>query len=87
MNEPAMEHLYQIMTLILSENQCHKFVRIAKDKGIRSGIIILGRGTVKNATLNLLGIKSEKKEIVSILLENEKAKELLGSFHERAFAE
>ena len=80
MNEPAMEHLYQIMTLILSENQCHKFVRIAKDKGIRSGIIILGRGTVKNATLNLLGIKSEKKEIVSILLENEKAKELLDHF-------
>ncbi len=80
MKEPATEHLFLMMTLILSEHQCQKFVRIAKEKDIRGGIIVLGKGTVKNTTLNLLGIKSQKKEVVSILLEKEKANEMLDFF-------
>lgn len=74
------EHPFLTITLILSENQCHKFVRIAKEKGIRGGIVILGKGTVKSAVLNLLGIKSQKREIVSFLIEKEKAKETLDHF-------
>lgn len=80
MKEPAIEQSFLIMTLILSENQCQKFVRIAKEKDIRGGIIVLGKGTVKSATLNLLGIKSQKKEVISILLEKEKAEEALDFF-------
>ena len=71
------EHLFLMMTLILSEQQCHKFARIAKEKGIRGGIVVIGRGTVKNTTLNLLGIKSEKKEIINFIIEKEKAGEML----------
>ncbi|NLB82026.1 MAG: P-II family nitrogen regulator [Clostridiaceae bacterium] len=80
LNEPDIEKPFLIMTLILSEHQCQQFVHIAKENGIRSGIIVLGKGTVKSATLNLLGIKSQKKEIVHILLEKEKAKEVLDVF-------
>jgi nitrogen regulatory protein PII len=69
-----------IMTLILSEHQCHKYIRIVKEKNIRGGIILLGRGTVSSATLNLLGIKSQKKEVVNILLEKEKAEDVLDTF-------
>ena len=72
MKEPASDQPFLIMTLILSEQQCQKFVRIAKQKDIRGGIIVIGKGTVKSATLNLLGIKSQKKEVISILLEKEK---------------
>lgn len=71
------EQPFVIMTLILSEHQCHKSIRIAKEKDIRGGIVLLGRGTVSSATLNLLGIKSQKKEVINILLEKEKAKEIL----------
>lgn len=78
--ELSDDHSFLIMTLILGENQCQKFVRIAKKKHISSGIIMLGKGTVKSATLNLLGIKSQKKEIVNILLEKETAKEVLDFF-------
>jgi len=78
--ELTVEHPFLIMTLILSEHQCQKFVRIAKEKDIRGGIVVIGKGTVKSATLNLLGIKSQKKEVVNILLEKEKAKELLDFF-------
>jgi nitrogen regulatory protein PII len=80
MKELVIEHPFLIMTLILSEHQCQKFVRIAKEKDIRSGIIVLGKGTVKSATLSLLGIKSQKKEVINILLEKGKAKEVLDFF-------
>lgn len=52
----------QLLTLILSENQSHKCVRLAKEQGIKGGIIIIGRGTVSNTVLNLLGIKNQKKK-------------------------
>lgn len=80
MNNMTIEPHYQIIALILSEHQCHKFERIAKEKDIRGGAVVLGKGTVNSATLNLLGIKSQKKEIVNILVEKEKAKELLDYF-------
>ncbi|NLT13489.1 MAG: P-II family nitrogen regulator [Clostridiales bacterium] len=76
----TVEQPFVIMTLILGEHQCQKFARIKNEKAIRGGIIVLGKGTVKSATLNLLGIKSQKKEIVSILLEKEKANEVLEYF-------
>lgn len=82
LKEPANEQPFVIMTLILSEHQCQKFARIAREKNLRDGIIILGKGTVKNAALHLLGIKSQKKEIVNILVEKERAKEVLEYFAE-----
>ena len=80
MKELDIEQPFLILSLILSEHHCQKFVRIAKEKNIRDGIIVLGKGTVKSATLNLLGIKSQKKEVISILLEKEKAKDVLDYF-------
>ncbi|MFA5229514.1 MAG: P-II family nitrogen regulator [Candidatus Paceibacterota bacterium] len=80
MKEPYIEQQFQILSLILSEHHCQKFVRISKVKGISDGIIVLGKGTVKNATLNLLGIKSQKKEVINILLEKERAKDVLDYF-------
>jgi nitrogen regulatory protein PII len=67
----------RMLTLILSENQSHKCIRLAKAKGIRGGMVTIGKGTVKSAILNLLGIKSQKKEIIHFLLKKEQAEELL----------
>ncbi|MGI6279979.1 MAG: P-II family nitrogen regulator [Acutalibacteraceae bacterium] len=78
--EQPVKQPFLMLTLILSEHQCNKFAHLIKEKDIRKGIILIGRGTVKNATLNLIGIKSQKKEIVSLLLEKEKANELLDFF-------
>lgn len=75
--ELGIQYPFLTMTLILSEHQCHKFARITKEKDICGGIILLGRGTVKNAALNLLGIKSQKREIITILLKKENAKDVL----------
>ncbi len=80
LNEITIENPYIIMTLILSEQQCSKFAHKAKEKGIRGGVVILGRGTVKSLTLNFFGIKSQKKEIVSFMVEKKEAKEVLDYF-------
>lgn len=81
-NELAVNQPYYIMTLILSDQQCQKFERIAKKEDISGGIILLGRGTVKSATLNLLGLKSQKKDVVYILLDKEQAEKFIDVFTE-----
>ncbi len=67
----------RLLTLILSENQSHKCIRLAREKGVRGGIVTIGKGTVKSSVLNLLGIKSQKKDVVCFLLDIERANELL----------
>lgn len=79
-NELSIVSPYLIMTLILSEHQCQKFVHKVRAKDICDVMILLGRGTVKNITLNLLGIKSQKREIVSVLVKKDEAKNLLDYF-------
>lgn len=76
MEDPAFSEA-RVLTLILSENQSHKCIRLAKEKGIRGGMVVMGKGTVDSAILNLLGIKNQKKEIVSYLLKKDQAEELL----------
>lgn len=71
---------YRLLTLILSENQSHKCVRLAKELGYRGGLVIIGKGTVSSTVLNLLGIKNQRKEIVNYLLKAENAKEILDCF-------
>ncbi|MGI6173481.1 MAG: P-II family nitrogen regulator [Christensenellales bacterium] len=72
-----------IMTLILDERQCHKCAKIVKELGIRGGITIIGKGTVNGAILELLGIRSQKKEIINYLLSTDHAEELIHHFTEQ----
>lgn len=80
MEDLTIENTYLTMTLILNEHQCHKFVHKAKEKDIRGAMVVLGKGTVKNATLNWFGIKSQKKEIVSIIVKKDESEDLLNYF-------
>jgi nitrogen regulatory protein PII len=72
----------QILTLILSEGQSHKCVRLIRELGIQCGMVIIGRGTVSSTVLNLLGIKSQRKDVIKLFLENEKAKEVMNYLDE-----
>ena len=84
MNQPRdelnIEYPFQMLTLILSEDQYKKCARMAREINIYGGLVILGRGTVNSSVLNLLGIKSQKKEVVYFILEKEKAREVLDYF-------
>lgn len=78
-NEMARENTFLKLKLILNESQCHKLLHIFNDKKITNKVlfVMLGKGTVKSTILNALGIKSQKKEIITILIEKEKANETL----------
>jgi len=76
----AIEYPYLTMTLILNEHQCHKFAHKAKEKNIHGAMVVLGKGTVKSATLNWFGIKSQKKHIVTIPVKTKEANDLLDYF-------
>ena len=67
----------QVLTLILSENQSHRCVRLVEERGIRGGIVIMGKGTVSSTVLQLFGIRDQRKDIVQLLLKKEKAKETM----------
>lgn len=81
-NEVNDKRIFLLMTLILSHNQLHKLAQVAERNGLIRGLTMLCRGTVRNTTLNWLGIKSEKMIIVNILVEKEKASEVMDSFSE-----
>lgn len=71
---------FLILTLILNDHQCHRCTQIFRENRLCDGIILLGQGTVESPTLNLLGIKSQKRELVTLLLEKEKAVRMLDLF-------
>lgn len=72
----------QMLTLILSENQSHKCIRLIKEQGAQGGVVTIGRGTVSSMLLNLLGIKSQRKDVVRLLLNRQRAEELMDYFDE-----
>ncbi|NLT40001.1 MAG: P-II family nitrogen regulator [Clostridiales bacterium] len=67
----------RVLTLILDESQGNKCIRFAKESGIQYGIVMLGKGTVKSHVLNLLGIKSQKKQIVNFVIRGGRTGEVL----------
>jgi len=71
-----------IMTLVLDEQQCQKCTKAAKEVGLHGGITIIGKGTVKSSVLDLLGIRSQKKEIINFLISKDGSEELMNHFTE-----
>lgn len=76
-NSLRMSSSCRLMTLILSEDQSGKFADIAREKKIRGGIALRGKGTISSQILNMLGLKSQKKIIINIILEKERTTEIL----------
>lgn len=68
---------FRILTLVLNDQQIHKFKLIAKEKDICYGIVLQGSGTINNHVLNLLGIRRQRQTLINIFMEKEKAKEIL----------
>lgn len=73
----------RVLTLILSESKSRRCTRLTREKGIRGGMVMIGKGTVGSAALNLLGIRSQKREIVNYLLGEKQAREILDYLDEK----
>lgn len=78
-----MRSSFRTLTLILSEDQSKKFTHIAKEKHLIDGILLIGKGTIRNHILNVFGLKSQKRIVVNTLVEKERTVEILNCITER----
>ena len=64
---------FNLICCVVNFGDASKTLRIAKKYGVKGGTISLGRGTVNNRLLGFLGFTEIRKEIVSMVVENELA--------------
>ncbi|PNR95317.1 P-II family nitrogen regulator [Petrotoga sp. 9PWA.NaAc.5.4] len=68
---------YELIYVILNFGMGSKVYKYARELGIKRGIIILGKGTVKSPILEFLGITDVRKEIILMVCESSKIKEIV----------
>ena len=67
----------QKLTLIISESQSKKYHHHLKELNLIDGITLIGRGTVSIKWLHVVGLTSQKREIIQFLVPAAKGEELL----------
>ena len=76
---------HSLFFAVVNTNMGGKVLKKAREIGISRGTIFLGKGTVKNHLLELLGLYEVKKEIILMIakshLENQIHEELTQEFH------
>ncbi|HOP24800.1 MAG TPA: P-II family nitrogen regulator [Defluviitoga sp.] len=68
---------YELIYVILNFGMGSKVYRFARNLGIKRGMIILGKGTVKSPFLEFLGITDVRKEIVLMVCESSKINDIV----------
>lgn len=70
---------YSLFTVIVDFGKGSKVLEKAKQLGASGGTFFLGKGTVKNPLLDILGLNEVRKEILVMVIE----KDLEQAFHDR----
>lgn len=60
---------YKLFSVIVDFGKGTKVLKESKKLGVNGGTFLLGRGTVRNNILRLLGLDEERKEIVLMVIE------------------
>ncbi|EFM46843.1 hypothetical protein HMPREF0580_0561 [Mobiluncus mulieris ATCC 35239] len=66
-----------LLYVIVNEEMASKVITQAKRHGIRGATVMLGRGTIKNKWLNLIGVVDSRKEIVIMGTDTKTAREVM----------
>ena len=74
---------YELVSVIVNFGMGSKILHAAKQNGISGGTVLLGKGTVNNKILDLLGISDERKEIVLMVSDEETAGQVLSKLNEK----
>ena len=67
---------------VVNMGDASKALKIAKKHGVKGGTITIGRGTVQSRLLDILGLNEIRKEIVSMIVEDELAADVLSGLSE-----
>lgn len=78
----AKRQMGYMVTFILSPPSAKKCLSLAKEQGVENILVLRGKGTVNNRTLQLLGIKRQDKVVLNMMLDAKKARTFLDSASE-----
>ncbi|MDI9375611.1 MAG: P-II family nitrogen regulator, partial [Thermotogota bacterium] len=56
-------NVFRLIYVVVNFGRGSDVLRIAKEKGISGGTILLGRGTIRNGILNFFAFYESRKEI------------------------
>ena len=77
---------FKVISCVVNFGDASKVLKISKKYGVKEGIISIGRGTVHSRVLEFFRINEIRKEIVTMIVENELADEAMqGIGKEMAF--
>ena len=68
---------FTLICCVVNMGDASKALKIAKKYGVKGGTTSIGRGTVSNRLMNFLAINDERKEILSMIVENELASSVM----------
>ena len=68
---------YSLICCVVNMGDGSKTLKFAHKHGVQGGTIIIGRGTVNNRLLGFLGLNDIRKEIVTMVIEQELAAEAI----------
>ena len=68
---------FQLICCVVNMGDASKALKIAKKHGVKGGTITIGRGTIQSRLLDFLGINEMRKEIITMIVEDELADEAL----------
>ena len=66
-----------LICCVVNIGEASKALKIAKKLGVKGGTISIGRGTVQSRLLDILGINEVRKEVVSMIVEDELASDII----------
>jgi nitrogen regulatory protein PII len=75
------EAAYELIYVIVSSGMGSKVIKEAKRSGIAGATVMLGKGTVKNPSLDYLGLSDIRKEIVLMVSGKDTARNAMGALN------
>ena len=73
---------FSLICCVVNFGEASKALKTAKKYGVKGGTISIGRGTVNNWFLGFFGVNEIRKEIVSMIVENELASKAIKGISE-----
>ena len=68
---------FNLICCVVNMGDADKVQKIAKKYGVKGATTSIGRGTISSPVLNFFAINEERKEIISMVIENELASEAI----------
>ena len=68
-----------VMIAVVANGQAKRFMAIARREGAGGGTVIPARGTATNSFLRILGLGDKSKEVIIMVIDDEKAGKIVGS--------